>query len=87
MTTEYSPPLMITVAEAAALMSMTPGALYGQIDRGTSGLIVRRGDNGGKTIRVSLKSVLGVAGMTLTEYIAWQSEAAGETRPKIRGAA
>ena len=43
MTTQYRPPLMIPVDEAAALMSMTPGALYGQIARGTSGLIVRRG--------------------------------------------
>ncbi|OLT54875.1 hypothetical protein BJF89_01180 [Corynebacterium sp. CNJ-954] len=78
---------MIPVDEAAALMSMTPGALYGQISRGTSGLIVRRGANGGKTIRVSLKSVLGVAGMTLSEYIAWREEAAGAPHMKMRGAA
>lgn len=84
MNTAYCPPLMITVDEAADLLSATPGALYGQISRGTSGLIVRRG---GKTIRVSLKSVLAVAGMTLSEYIDWLGEAAGEPRTKIRGAA
>ncbi|MGP9720924.1 hypothetical protein [Corynebacterium sp. AOP40-4SA-5] len=84
MTSPYRPPLMITVDEAASLMSMTPKALYGQIYRGTSGLIVRRG---GKTLRVSLKSVLAVAGMTLSEYIDWQGETAGAPRTKIRGAA
>ncbi|MGP9725433.1 hypothetical protein ACT3SZ_15590 [Corynebacterium sp. AOP40-9SA-29] len=84
MSTPYSPPLMITVDEAAGLMSMTTKALYGQIYRGTSGLVTH---HSGKVIRVSLKSLLAAAGMTLTEYIARRDDVPAVDRPKIRGAA
>lgn len=81
MSTGYRPPLMITVAEAAELMSMTLHALHGKIRRGTSGLTVH---HTGKTVRVSLKSVLAAADMTLAEYMEWRAECSPE---RIRGAA